>query len=183
MAPATDDPAALLAALREHPELCRLEPPTDLLWHWMRAVAAEPAFPDVAALLGPSPDLLARVAKPSLALMAGTMTFEAVHAVTSAHWLRILRPVWPDEALAVRYVWQAIAAVYPKIGAPALPSDDRLEEERRQPCPDWVEIGAKAIASDDEHDLSFTFSALEEGRCYRDRLYQVLAARRVGLVQ
>src|SRR3954469_293744 len=175
-APATDDPAALLAALRDHPELCRVEPPTDLLWHWMRAVAAEPAFPDVAALLGPSPDLLARVAKASLALMAGTMTFEAVHAVTSAHWLRILRQVWPDEALAVRYVWQAIAAVYPKIGAPALPSDDWLEEERRQPCPDWAEIRAKAIASDDEHDLSFTFSALEEGRCYGDRPYPVLGA-------
>jgi len=168
--------------LRQHPELCRLEPPTDLLWHWMRAVAAEPAFPDVAALLVPAPDLLARVAKASLALMAGTMTFEAVHAVTSAHWLRILRQVWPDEALAVRYVWQAIAAVYPKIGAPALPSEDQLEEERRQPCPGWAEIGAKAIASDDEHDLSFTFSALEEGRCYGDRLYQVLAARRVGLI-
>ncbi len=182
VAPEIDDPAALLAALRQVPKLCRLEPPSDLLWHWMRAVAEAPAFPNVAAQLAPAPDLLARVARASLALMAGTMKFEALHAVTSAHWIRLVRPCWPDEVLAVRYLWQAVAAVYPKIGMPDLPQPSWLAEQRRRQCPDWPEIRSRAVASDDEHDLSFTFTAMEEQRHYGDRLYQVLAARRLGLI-
>ncbi len=178
----TDDPAALLEALRQAPELCRLEPPSDLLWHWMRTVAEAPAFPNVAALLAPAPDLLARVARGSLALMAGTMSFEALHAVTGAHWIRLVRPCWPDEALAVRHLWQAVAAVYPKIGMPELPPPDWLESQRHLPCPDWPEIRARALTSDDEHDLSFSFTAMEEQHHYGDRLYQVLAARRLGLL-
>jgi hypothetical protein len=181
-APATDRPAALLAELRKAPHLCALKPPSDLLWHWMRAVAAEPDFPDAAALLAPAPDLLARVAHDSLALMAGTMTFEALHAVTSAHWLRLVGPRWPDEALAVRHVWQAVASVYPKIGMPELPTAERLAEERRRPCPAWPDIAARAVASDDEHDISLAFSAREEHAFYGDRLYQVVAARRLGLI-
>jgi Questin oxidase-like len=180
--PRTDDPASLLLALRQAPSLCRLEPETDLLWHWMRTVAAAPAFPDVAALLAPAPDLLARVARVSLALMAGTMSFETLHAVTSAHWIRLVRPCWPDETLAVRYLWQAVAALYPKIGMPELPTPDQLAGLRELPCPDWPEIRSHAIASDDEHDLSFTFTAMEEQRQYGDRLYQVLASRRLGLI-
>jgi hypothetical protein len=178
----TADPATLLATLKQTPELCRLEPESDLLWHWMRAVSATATFPNVAALLAPTPDLLARVAQASLALMAGTMSFEALHAVTSAHWIRLIRPHWPDEALAVRYLWQAVAALYPKIGMPELPTADRLAELRELPCPDWPEIRLHAIASDDEHDLSFTFTAMEEQRHYGDRLYQVLASRRLGLI-
>jgi hypothetical protein len=48
--------------------------------------------------------------------------------------------------------------------------------------PDWPEIAAAAVKSDDEHDLSLTFSAREEWRTYGDRLYQVVAARRVKLI-
>lgn len=180
--PVTDDPAALLLMLTRAPGLCRLEPPSDLLWHWMRAVAADPAFPDVAALLSPAPDLLARVARTALALMAGTMSFEALHAVTGAHWVRLARPCWPDEPLAVRYLWQAVAALYPKLGMPELPGPELLAGQRALACPPWPEIREAAIASDDEHDISFTFTAGEEQHHYGDRLYQVLAARRLGLI-
>ena len=101
VAPATDDPAALLTRLARAsgavPRRAADRPAVALdAGGRGRARRSRTWRP----LLGPAPDLLARVAKASLALMAGTMTFEAVHAVTSAHWLRILRPVWPDEALA-----------------------------------------------------------------------------------
>ena len=52
---------------------------------------------------------------------------------------------------------------------------------RAQPAPSWPEIAARAVASDDEHDLSFTFSAMEEEKTYGDVLYRILAARRLDL--
>ena len=90
--PVSDDPAALLDALRGIEALRHVAPPpSDLLWHWMRDVAAQPAFPPVVDLLAETPDMLPRLAHTSLALMAGTMTFEALHAVTAMHWVRVVR--------------------------------------------------------------------------------------------
>lgn len=181
--PISEDPAALLDALRGIEALRHVEPPpSDLLWHWMREVAAQPEFPPVVDLLAETPDMLQHLARTSLALMAGTMTFEALHAVTATHWLRLVGDAWPDPGLAARYVWQALAAVYPKIGMPPLPDARALDAMRAQPAPPWPEIAARAVASDDEHDLSFCFSAMEEEKVYGDGLYRVLAARRVGLL-
>lgn len=181
--PITGDPAEILARLRAIEALRAVPPPEiDLLWHWMRAVARSAAFPPVVDWLAPAPGLLDRAAAVSLAFYAATMTFEALHALTGCHWLRLARPHWPDEALAVRYFWQAIAAVYPKIGMPELPPPEAIAEIRAMPCPDWPEIMARACASDDEHDISLAFSASEEERARGDRLYRVVAARRVGLV-
>ena len=180
--PITDEPADLLRALREIEGLRGLHPPSDLLWHWMREAASRPEFPPVVDLLSPAPDLLARVARASLALMAGTMSFEALHAVTATHWVRLVGDGWPDRQLALRYLWQALAAVYPKMGFPVLPSAGELQAMREIPAPTWHEISARAVLSDDEHDLSFVFSAMEEERVYGDRLYRVLAGKRMGLV-
>lgn len=178
----TDDPAEVL--LRLKPVACfhGIETELDLLWHHMRAMATHPEFAPVIDWLRIGPDGLERVARASLALFAGTMDFCALHAVTGAHWLRILWPVLPDPALALRYFWQIIAALYPKIGFPELPDAAQLEEWRRAPCPDWPAIRAKAIQSADEHDLSLAFSAWEEWKVYGDPLYRFVAARRVGLI-
>lgn len=181
-APLSDDPLALLPVLRERPGLRALTPPSDLLWHWMRAAAAHPDFPPVAALLAPAPDLTRRLAHAGLVLMAGTMSFEALHAVTGAHWLRLVGRRWPDPSLAGRYFWQAIAAVYPKLKMPALPDADALDALRATPAPAWPAIAAAALRSDDEHDISFAYSAREEAAAYGDPLYRVLAARRLGLL-
>src|SRR5206468_4266591 len=96
--------------------------------------------------------------------------------------LRLIEPLNPDPDLALRYFWQAIAALYPKIGFPDLPTADMLDTWRHAPCPDWPEIEAAAVRSDDEHDLSLVFSAREEWRTHGDRLYQVVAARRLRLI-
>ena len=53
---------------------------------------------------------------------------------------------------------------------------------RRVRLPDWPEIFREAVARDDEHDLSLTFSASEEFKHYGDRLYQYAAAKRLSLV-
>ena len=53
---------------------------------------------------------------------------------------------------------------------------------RRRPAPDWPDIFRVAVERNDEHDLSFTFSASEEEKVRPDPLYRVLAARRLELI-
>jgi hypothetical protein len=181
-APSTDDPVEVLLRMRTVAAYRDIVPELDLLWHFMRAVAAKPEFAPVVDWLAIGPKTFHRMREASLALYAGTMDFSALHALTGCHWLRLIEPLAPDQSLALRYFWQAIASLYPKIGFPDLPTAEMLEGWRRRPCPDWPEIEAAAIRSDDEHDVSLTFSAREEWRVFGDRLYQVVAARRLGLI-
>lgn len=180
--PTTDDPAEVLVRLTPVETFHHVEVEIDLLWHFMMAMAKKPEFSGVVDQLRIGAETHDRIAAASLALYAATMDFCALHALTGAHWLRILRPVLPDPDLALRYFWQAIAALYPKIGFPDLPSAETLDEWRKTPTPDWPEIMAAAVHCDDEHDISLTFSAHEEWKLYGDPLYQVVAARRVRLI-
>ena len=181
-APIAADPAEVLLGMRSVESYRHIEPEIDLLWHFMRAVAAKPEFRAVVDALAIGPDTFARMRAASLALYAGTMDFCALHAVTGCHWLRLIRQVTPDPDLALRYFWQAIAALYPKIGFPDMPEAETLDGWRNLACPDWADIEAAAVRSDDEHDLSLVFSAREEFTMFGDRLYQVVAARRVQLI-
>jgi hypothetical protein len=180
--PLTDDPAEVLAFMYGPEAFRHVEPERDLLWHFMRAVAQKPEFAPVVDMLAIGPDARDRVARLSLALYAATLDFCALHAVTGTHWLRLIAPRTPDTATPLRYFWQAIAALVPKIGFPVLPSVDELEAWRRMPLPDWPEIHREAVKRDDEHDLSLSFSAGEEFKHYGDRLYQYAAAKRLNLV-
>jgi Questin oxidase-like len=181
-APTTDDPAEVLLRMRSVASYRHVETELDLLWHFMRAMAAKPEFRPLVDWLAIGPDSFRKVREASLALFAATMDFCALHALTGCHWLRLLQPVTPDPDLALRYFWQAIASLYPKIGFPELPTPEMLEEWRNLGCPDWPDIAAAAVRSNDEHDLSLVFSAREEWRTYGDRLYQVVAARRLQLI-
>jgi hypothetical protein len=178
----TDDPAEVLLRMRPVASFRQVETELDLLWHFMRAVAAKSEFRPVVDWLAIGPGTAARMREASLALYAGTMDFCALHAVTGCHWLRMSSPATPVPEVALRYFWQAIASLYPKIGFPELPDAEALEHWRQAPCPDWPQIEASAVLSDDEHDLSLVFSAREEFRSFGDRLYQVVAARRVQLI-
>ncbi len=178
--PETDDPAEVLVRVAAISGLRNL-PAYDHLWHGMRAVGAEPEFAPAVDWLRIGPRTTARAAATSLALFAGTMDFAALHAVTGCHWVRLVATVCPDPLL-LRHFWQAVAALVPAIGFPELPSRDALRQWRERPCPDWPAIVAKAVRSDDEHDISLVFSAFEEEKVYGDRLYRVVAARRVGLI-
>jgi hypothetical protein len=181
-APTTDEPAKVLAFMHGPPAFREVATERDLLWHFMRAISLKPEFAPVVDLLAVRPETYDQVARCSLALYAGTLDFCALHAVTGTHWLRLIAPRTPDRATPLRYFWQAIASLVPKIGFPAMPSEDQLEMWRRMPLPDWPEIYREAIAHDDEHDLSLTFSAGEEFKRYGDPLYRYAAAKRLNLV-
>jgi Questin oxidase-like len=178
----TDDPAEVLAFMDGPATFKSVETERDLLWHFMRAIALKPEFAPVVDLLAIGPKTHDRVAQCSLALYCATLDFCALHAVTGTHWLRLIAPRTPDTATALRYFWQAIAALAPKIGFPTLPSVDQLEMWRRMPLPDWPEIFREAITHDDEHDLSLSFSAGEEFKLYGDPLYRYAAAKRLNLL-
>ncbi len=181
-APTTDDPVQVFAFMSGPPTFRQVETERDLLWHFMRAIALKPEFGPVVDLLAIGPETHDRVARCSLALYAATLDFCALHAVTGTHWLRLIAPRTPDRAAPLRYFWQAIASLVPKIGFPVLPSEDQLEALRRMPLPDWPEIHREAIKRDDEHDLSLSFSAGEEFKHYGDPLYTYSAAKRLNLV-
>jgi Questin oxidase-like len=181
LTPSTDDPAEVLAFMNGPETFRHVEPERDLLWHFMRAVSEKAEFAPVVDRLAIGPETHDRIARCSISLYAATFDFCALHAVTGTHWLRLIAPRTPDAATPLRYFWQAIASLVPKIGFPVLPRADELEAWRRMSLPDWPEIYREAIAREDEHDLSLAFSAGEEFNHYGDRLYQYVAAKRLNL--
>ncbi|NKM66781.1 questin oxidase family protein [Rhizobium laguerreae] len=180
--PDTDDPGSVLADVGNIEGIRDYEPETDLLWHNIRAVAALPGFRPVIDRLAFNADTPRRMAATSLALFAGTMDFSALHSVTGMHWLRLVSPHLENAEPFYRAFWQVIASLVPKIGFPSLPTAGALEEMRRRQAPAWAEIKRAAVSSDDEHDVSLVFSALQEEEVWKDPLYRVVAARRVGLI-
>src|ERR1700729_1911333 len=182
LAPSTGDPAEVLAFMYGPASFRHVEPERDLLWHFMRAVAEKPEFASLVDLLAIGPETHDRIARCSLALYAATLDFCALHAVTGTHWLRLIARRTPDAATPLRYFWQAIASLAPKIGFPTFPGSDELEARRRAPLPDWPVFFCEAAGRDGRSDLSLTFSAGEEFKHYGDRLYQYAAAKRLSLV-
>jgi Questin oxidase-like len=178
----TDDPSQVLAFMYGPATFRSVETERDLLWHFMRAIALKPEFSPVVDLMAIGPETHDRIAGCSLALYVATLDFCTLHAVTGTHWLRLIAPRTPDAATPLRYFWQAIAALVPKIGFPTPPSADQLETWRRMPLPDWPEIFREAITRDDEHDLSLSFSAGEEFKLYGDPLYRYAAGKRLNLL-
>ncbi len=180
--PVTDDPAAVLAAMCGVSGAHDYAPETDLLWHNIRAVAALPDFAPVIDRLRIDAGTPKRMAETALAVFAATMDFSALHAVTGLHWVRLVAPHLDEPLPLYRAFWQVIAALVPKIGFPPLPSAEALQAMREVPAPDWNEIRAAAVASNDEHDVSLVFSASQEELVWGDPLYRVVAARRVRLI-
>jgi hypothetical protein len=186
--PVTDQPAAVLLRVAADPTLRGMEFGDGLLWHAMRRTAAMPAFAAAYNWLDVGRDTMRRVASDSLMVLAATRSpnaeFCALHAVTGAHWLRLVLPVLQpaDKSRAIRFFWQAVASVYPKMGCPPPLTPEEAGRQRRLPAPDWPQIAAAAVASDDEHDISLVYSARAEEAVWGDVLYRVVAARRVGLL-
>jgi hypothetical protein len=178
----TPEPAGVLARMAEEPALREVTCPTPLLWHFMRRIAEERAFRPVYDWLDTEGDVVGRMARDALRLYAATLDFSALHAVTGTHWLRLVAPSLDDPQPLIRSFWQAISALYPKMGFPVPLDAATAEAAARLPCPGWGEIAAAAVASNDEHHLSFTYSAREEQAVHGGRLYQVAAAACLGLI-
>jgi hypothetical protein len=176
------EPIDLLLSMRAMPRFLAVEPETDLLWHWIRATGRLPEFQALLGQLRTDATVLDAMRQASLALYAGTMTFEGVHALTGCHWLRLVSPHLDRPGRLAARFWEVVMALYSKIGMPDLPGAKQLDAWRAIRPPSDEAIAAAAVASDDEHDHSLTFSALEEFKATGDPLYRVVAARRVGLL-
>lgn len=180
--PETDDPAVLLGQMDKVAGIHDIAPETDLLWHTIKAVGALDDFAPVVDRLAFTPATPRKMAEASLIAFTALLDFTSLHAVTGLHWLRVVSPYLGDWVPVYRAYWQVLLALVPKLGFPALPSADWIAEQRARPAPEWPDIKAKAIASNDEHDISLTYSASEEEKVWGDPLYRVVAARRVGLI-
>jgi hypothetical protein len=183
-APITDDPAEVLARTMAIAPLHDLEL-HELLWQNMRDVAAVPDFEPVVDWLMIDDRTLARMAATGLVVFAATQHFAALHIVTGLHWLRIVEPKCTRTTffLLLRHFWQGIAGLVGELGFPTLPSAATVDRWRRLAAPGWSELQRIAARSLDEHDISLAFSACEEMKVYGDPLYQVVVARRLGLIE
>lgn len=109
--------------------------------------------------------------------------FFTLHMVTGAHAVRVVREHLDDEVaahLAARAV-QVMVAVYLGLGPPTLPSAHDLATLRPAELPSWDEIAAAAVADRDAHVVKLTYVGRAEHRRTGDPLYQLVAARVVGL--
>jgi len=135
----------------------------------MMSAVAHPAFDDYRRpIRNVTLDDLARVAT---SVYLATGSFTALHLVTACHATRILRP-WLD-ASALQHLAIAMLAGYAAIGRPAY--DVPLQSD----APGWDEISARAIASDDDHDLKLVYSCRQEEAHYGWGLHQKAAALRL----
>jgi len=181
--PMTDDPAEVLRRTAEIEPLRDLKL-HDLLWQNIRDAAAVPGFAPVVDWLAIGPDTMARMAAAAIRLFAATQHFAALHVVTGLHWIRLISPHcdFATHEKLLRVFWQAIAALMREMDFPQMPAEETVKGWRELAAPDWSEIHAAAAESYDEHDISLAFSASEEMKHYRDPLYRVAAARRLGLI-
>lgn len=179
--PITKDPAAVLEKVATIDGLRGL-PMHELLWLNMAESARCPDFAPVIDWLDIDDSTLERMASSAIVLFAATMDFCALHAVTGIHWMRVVLPYLDQPEPILRAFWQCIAALMGEMQFPVMPASQAVEKWRALPVPDWEAIKAAAAQSYDEHDISLVFSASEEMKVYGDPLYQLAAARRVGLV-
>ncbi len=120
---------------------------------------ADPALPDLALI--------------SAKIFASTGDFTALHMVTGCHAMRVLAPYLGPTAIDTFAT--ALLAAYVTIGRPpitaTLPND----------LPDDATLAARAVPSDDDHDLKLVYSALREEAEYRTGWHRLCAAVRLGL--
>jgi hypothetical protein len=182
----SNDPIELLHEMQSIEVFRHIKQPPgdDLLWHWIQEVFTVPEYQAFLGRLNPTSDLFERVRTGSVALYAQTLSFEALHAVTGCHWMRIISPYLSSSLnqTMIRRFWEIVMNLYIRLDMPDLPSTDELDKLRGLVIPTDQEIFAAAISSDDEHDISMVFSCFEEFKHTGDAIYPVLAAKRLELV-
>lgn len=132
-------------------------------------VAALPAFQRYRA--GVAHFDLREIAIIAARVFASTGDFTALHMVTSCHAMRVLDAFLPPRARGA--FTTALLGAYVTIGRPpiAVPAID---------VPDDAAIAARAVASDDDHDLKLVYSCLREEAEYGAGVHRLAAAVRLG---
>lgn len=157
----TDDPGPVLQSLRQ--ALGGWHSTQRLIVQRMQAAALQPVFAAQTQHLRIGTGSLGLLARQATRLYARGGDFTVLHLVTSCHALRLLLPYLDEPLPALRSYWAAYAA-----GAAGLPDTAWLAAPQPLPSvmPDWPQIAAQAIASDDEHVIKLVYSAREEHRHY-----------------
>jgi hypothetical protein len=141
----------------------------------LRAAAELPGFDDSVAALKLHQQTLDDIARGALEVYLGTRDFIALHGLTATHALHKLLPYLSEPQLALRFHFQALLAAF--ISVP----ERQLRAPTRAHPPEWAPLVARALSSDDEHDIKLVYSCYDEGSV-RDPLgYREAAALRLGL--
>jgi hypothetical protein len=138
----------------------------------IRKIITVPAFDDYR--FGITNLALRDLAKIAALLFLATGDFTILHLVTACHAMRVLQPHLSTDA--VGHFAVAMLAAYASIGRPDFDPD-------LQPAatlPDWPALAARAIASNDEHDLKLVYSCQQEEAEYGWGLHHMAASARVG---
>jgi hypothetical protein len=117
---------------------------------------------------------LSDLAKMAVLLYLSTGDFTVLHLVTACHATRVLEPYLAADA--VDHLATAMLAAYASIGRP----DFDAALEPTPDLPDWPSLAARAIKSDDEHDLKLVYSCQQEEEHYGWRLHRMAAALRLN---
>jgi hypothetical protein len=174
----SDDPESLLGELGRD-SWWRIDDSAHNIGARMRLVADHPQFANVAASLVVDESTPDRLAATALRLYASTDDFTALHGVTGLEAISCLRPYVNDVERLDHATFQALAAAYLTIGAPAIWSANRLSEMADQSTLDEFDVAARAGFSDDEHVAKIVFSSRRLNAATGDPLYLAVAERAV----
>lgn len=116
---------------------------------------------------------LGDLAKIAALIFLATGDFTILHLVTACHATRLLNPYLGADA--VSHLAIAMLAAYASVGRPDFDAGLRPSPN----LPDWSALAARAIPSNDEHDLKLVYSCQQEEQHYGWGLHQMAAARRL----
>jgi hypothetical protein len=136
-------------------------------------IVAIPAFDEYCASIKALE--LGDLARIAVLLFLGTGDFTVLHLVTACHATRVLKPYLGADA--VDHLAIAMLAAYASIGRPDFDADRQAEPN----VSDWKTLVARAIPSNDEHDLKLVYSCRQEEQHYGWGLHQMAAALRLDL--
>lgn len=149
----------------------------------LRQVAADPRWPgSLPRSLAGGDDVLAQLAEAALPLYWQTHNFTVLHLVTGSRAAAIVARHLPAELKAPwqNLMWQAVAAAYVTVGAPALHAQHWPDAAGW----DWDPVLSRALVSLDDHVIKLVHCCWREGQA-SPRLakrYLVVAACAVGLL-
>jgi hypothetical protein len=149
----------------------------------LRMVAADPLFQSALPAAPAGLGLLDEMALAALALYRQSGNFTALHMVTGLHAARVLFERLPPEFARQRApeLWAAFCAAYVSFGAPSLAvyADDATAPGAFA----WDLILARALQSNDDHDIKFTYTCQREFLYRHAPAYFSAATQRLGMTQ
>jgi hypothetical protein len=168
--PTTKDVMALLAQL----QMLHLEKPTlPTIAKRMKAIASDPRVLRIVDQLHIDDDtILHTLSHTAQRLHQVADDFTSMHALTGLSAVRQLLPRAPhvDTHDVKLQLWEAFAVAYVVVGAPELPQVDEVTTS-------WSEIGALALASNDDHVAKYVCACEDEESATGDGIHRTLAVR------